>query len=221
MLTALTRWVYRRRLAGFLRPGNAARFTLVYRDHRWESPETASGPGSERDSESVRHTLEVLSRQVPELGVRSIADLSCGDFNWMPMFLARHPQVSYVGYDVVAELIRRNRQRYPHLRFQTLDITRTTPDKADLILCKDLLNHLYEADVYKALGRMVASGARSLLITSNRGHENTELSPRHPHGSRHLDLQAAPYSLPDPLYGDHYLALWRTDDVARHLERQR
>ncbi|MDP3399543.1 MAG: class I SAM-dependent methyltransferase [Brevundimonas sp.] len=214
---ALTRWIYRRRLAGRLRPDATSRFGLVFHDRRWESAESASGPGSERASEPVRHTLEVLERILGERDVHSIADVACGDFNWMPMLLGAHPRLAYVGYDVVPELVRLNRRRYPHIRFETLDITRRAPERADLVLCKDLLNHLDEADVHKALRNMVASGARYLLITSNRDHTNVALSPRHPHGSRHLNLQAPPYSLPEPLEADHYLALWETRAVAEHL----
>lgn len=213
----LTRWIYRRRLAGHIRPGAASRFSLVFHDRRWESAESASGPGSERGSEPVRHTVEVLDRIIRERQIGSIADMACGDFNWMPMVLAAHPRLAYVGYDVVPELVRLNRRRYPHLRFETLDVTRRTPAAADLLLCKDLLNHLDEADVRKALRHMAASGSRYLLITSNRDHPNDALSPRHPHGSRHLNLLAAPYSLPAPIEADHYLALWEARAVAEHL----
>lgn len=194
-----------------------ARFTEVYEQRLWLSEESVSGSGSERESGQVRHALEVLHRFTPELQIRSIADIPCGDFNWMPLFLEQHPEVAYVGYDVVPALVAENRARFPGRRFEVLDITRKVPAQADLILSKDLFNHLSFDDIWAALENMVASRPRFLLLTTNKGFENLELEPTQAHASRHLDLQAAPFLLPEPLYGDHYLLLWDSETVRRRL----
>ncbi|MBL0948179.1 class I SAM-dependent methyltransferase [Brevundimonas sp.] len=146
-----------------------------------------------------------------------MADIPCGDFNWMPELLADHPGLVYVGYDVVPALIHDNRLRHPTHDFQPLDITKDAPARADLVFSKDMLNHLDEADVWAALANMVASGADWLLVTTNRGFDNVDLEPTQPHASRHLNLEAPPYSLPEPVSGDHYLLLYRMADVARRL----
>ncbi|MCA3700542.1 MAG: hypothetical protein IOB84_12265, partial [Brevundimonas sp.] len=80
---------------------------------------------------------------------------------------------------------------------------------------------LYERDVRSALRNMVASGSTWLLITSNTGYENLELEMLAPGASRELDLAAPPYDLPPPVYGDHYLSLWRLADVGVALARSR
>jgi len=196
---------------------NAGRFSKVYEGRLWGSSESASGLGSERRSGTVRHALQVLDAVIREQGIRSIADIPCGDFNWMPELLAEHPDLTYVGYDVVPALIRDNRLRHPGHDFRLLDIARDPPGRADLIFSKDLLNHLGEADVWAALENMVASGADWLLVTTNRGFDNVDLETTQPHASRHLNLEAPPYSLPEPVSGDHYLLLYRMADVARRL----
>ncbi len=196
---------------------NAGRFSAVYEERLWGSAESASGLGSERSSGTVRHALAVLDDVIRTHGIRSIADIPCGDFNWMPELLAAHSDLTYVGYDVVPALIRDIRLSHPTHDFRLLDITQTTPERADLIFSKDLLNHLSEADVWAALGNMVASGGDWLLVTTNRGFENVDLEPTQPHASRHLNLEAPPYSLPEPVSGDHYLLLYRMADVARRL----
>lgn len=206
--------------ARFSETANSRRFSEVYDHGLWGSPESVSGPGSERGSGQVEHSIKILDRFTRELGLRSIADIPCGDFNWMPQFLERHPGLRYVGYDVVPHLISTNRERHPGVQFRWLDITQGKPAKADLIFCKDLLNHLSEADVWKALENMVASGAKYLLLTTNRGFDNVDLSPELPHASRHLNLEAAPYALSGPIYGDHYLLLFRATDVARRLRER-
>jgi len=197
------------------------RFSHVYEKRLWLSEESASGSGSERASGQVTHSIALLERFVEELRLKSIADIPCGDFNWMSLFLERHPHLAYVGYDVVPALIEANRQKYPRVRFEVLDITQQAPRRADLLFSKDMLNHLCEADVWAALENMVASGAAYLMLTTNRGFENVDLEPTQPHASRLLDLEAAPYSLTSPVYGDHYLLLFRADDVRRRLDERR
>jgi hypothetical protein len=180
-----------------------------------------SGPGSDHGSGSVAHTALLLHRFIPELGVRTLADIPCGDFHWMGQTLIQHPGVEYVGYDIVEPLIARNGRMHPGRSFVVLDIVTEVPPRADLILCKDLVNHLYERDVRSALRNMVASGSTWLLITSNTGYENLELEMLAPGASRELDLAAPPYDLPPPVYGDHYLSLWRLADVGVALARSR
>lgn len=194
-----------------------ARFTEVYENRLWESEESASGVGSERESGQVRHSIDLLNRFTDELGIRSIADVPCGDFNWMPLYLDQHPEVIYTGYDVVPALIAENRSKFPGRHFEILDITRKTPERADLIFSKDMVNHLSLDDVWAALQNMVASKPKYLFLTNNPGFENVELDPSHAHASRHLDLEAAPFELPEPLWGDHYFRLWRREDIERHL----
>lgn len=197
------------------------RFTEVYENRLWLSDESVSGQGSERGSGSVAHAVARLDQITRDLGVRSIADVPCGDFNWMPMFLDQHPEVDYVGYDVVPALIAENRSRYPGHRFELLDITLATPAQADLIFCKDMFNHLKTDDVWRALENMVASGPKYLMLTTNKGFENTELEPTEAHASRFLNLEVAPFSLPAPLYDDHYLPVWRVEDIQQRLAERK
>lgn len=202
------------------RPTHAERFGQVFRTRTWATGESASGQGSERNSPCVEHAVRVLNDVCSRFEVRSIADVPCGDFNWFDLFLSDRPDLDYTGYDVVDAVVRQNRERYPDRRFETLDITREVPEPADLIFCKDLVNHLFERDVWATLENLTASGSRLLLITSNAGFQNTELVLREPGASRLLDLRATPYRLPEPIYSDHYLSLWVVEDVARRL-RQR
>lgn len=216
-------WLRRleRRPYGESNPTNRERFTRVFETRRWATGESVSGPGSDHGSGSVAHTARLLHRFIPELGIRTLADIPCGDFHWMGQTLIQHPEVEYVGYDIVEPLIARNGRMHPGRSFVVLDIVTEVPPRADLILCKDLVNHLYERDVRSALRNMVASGSTWLLITSNTGYENLELEMLAPGASRELDLAAPPYDLPPPVYGDHYLSLWRLADVGVALARSR
>ena len=192
----------------------------MFRTRRWALGESVSGPGSDRDSGQVEHAIRMLTKACDALGVRSIADMPCGDFHWVHLFLKDHPGIDYVGYDIVEPLIAQNREAHPEHRFEVLDITTQVPAPADLIFSKDLVNHLYERDVWAALGNMAASGSRWLLITSNTGHANKELFMLRPGASRELDLRTTPYSLPEPVWSDHYFSLWTVEAVAARVSER-
>lgn len=183
------------------------RFSEVFLNNEWGDEESASGPGSRRDSGSVGDALAALEMGVRDYDVRSINDIPCGDFNWMPLFLQKNA-VIYRGFDIVPELVAKNKRIYPQFQFSCLDITSSIPPYADLVFCKDLVNHLSRLDVAKLLRNVKLSGARYLLATNNPGHENVDLSELHGGLSRHLDLMAPPYSMPAPVWANHYLAMW-------------
>ena len=193
-------------------PSLRDRFSRFYRTNRWGDSETRSGPGSRRDSTSVEAALEALHMAVSYHHVRSIADIPCGDFNWVPLFLDAAPFVAYQGFDIVPDIIADNRRRYPAHSFEELDITREVPPRTDLIFCKDLLNHLSNADVKAALENMRRSGARLLLASNNFGHANVDLASLGRLQSRHLDISLPPLDAPPPIWKTNYLGLWRLAD---------
>lgn len=189
------------------------RFSIVYRKNLWNDDESRSGPGSRRDSGSVSATLDALEHIAREYKIGTLNDIPCGDFNWIDQFLARHESISYHGFDVVPELIEDNRNRASKYRFDHLDITYQVPPRADLILCKDLLNHLRFSDVERALHNFYRSGSRLILASNNFGYKNKELGIFLPHGSRHLDITSKPFSVPAPIWQTHYLGLWYVEDL--------
>ena len=196
-----------------------ARFSLIYRYNGWGDRESRSGPGSRRDSGCVRDTVDALDMAVRELGITSIADIPCGDFNWMPTFLARHPGIDYRGFDIVDEVVEDNRRRHPARQFEVLDIVEDVPPRADLILCKDLFNHLSYADVGRAIDNMIRSGSSYLLASNNFGAANSDFSLLPfgllVKGSRLLDITAPPLSCRQPVWSTHYLGLWSLADMRR------
>jgi len=190
-----------------------SRFTTVYDQGLWGVSETRSGFGSVKGSQWVAIAEEAIRKAVGEHGVRSINDIPCGDFNWMPDVLAGLGPIRYIGFDIVAEALARNKDRFPQYEFRVLDITSQVPPAADLIFCKDLLNHLTDADVTRALDNMRRSGSKFLLASNNPGYENAPL-PETPNASRHLDITAPPFNQPPPLWSvADYMSLWRLADL--------
>lgn len=172
-----------------------AAFTRHYERRDWCEPETASGRGSSL------HRTAAIRRELPalftDLGVRSVVDAGCGDFNW---FAGLDVELdSYLGVEVVEALAALNRSRHgtARRRFAALDIIRDRLPSADLVLCRDCLVHLKNRQVAAALGNFRRCGFRYLLATTFTGdHPNRDVSLG---GWRPLNLERAPFSLGPPL----------------------
>jgi hypothetical protein len=188
-------------------------FRRFYLENRWQAA-SVSGPGSTPwPTAVIRERLPALFR---ELGVVTLLDAPCGDFNWLS---TTELPPAYVGCDVVPELIDDLRRGHPGRRFERLDITRDPLPAADLILCRDCLVHLPLAAIAAALANFRASGARYLLATTfPRWSANADIGG--PGDWRPLNLELPPFDLgpaarliaevnvEDPRFLDKSLGLW-------------
>ena len=198
-------------------------FTNIYRNNRWDDPESRSGGGSNlRTTEAVRRELPGVLR---EFSVKSLLDVPCGDFYWMKE-VDFPPDLLYIGGDIVRELIEADNRLYGrgHVSFQQLDLLKGPLPPVDLILCRDCLVHFSFADVARAIRVLKGSGSTYLLVTHYAGGRNNSdiLTGRW----RPLRLTAAPFNFPEPLrliderdredggrYSDKSLALYRLADL--------
>lgn len=209
-----SRFLYRLR-GTFAALRRAKRFTQYYDENHWADSESRSGPGSRQNSPQVQHALEILSAVTERYAIRTLADIPCGDFNWISTYLNAWPKVGYVGFDIVPKLIKCNQLAFPSRQFAKLDIVVSVPPPSDLIFCKDLINHLEPIEIIQAIANMRRSGSKYLLASNNFGYANEEMKRSRYTSSRHVDLTTAPFHYPRPLWHDHYLGLWRLADMER------
>jgi hypothetical protein len=198
--------------------GAAAVFTEHYEKNGWGIEETRSGIGSTvHNTEAVR---AAIPRLLAEFHIRTLLDIPCGDFNWMKLI---DLPIRYIGADIVEEIVARNQRQYgSKIRsFIRLDLTVDSLPTVDLILCRDCLFHLSYRHINQALVNIKRSEARFLLTTTNPGlHKNKDIVTGE---WRRLNLQIAPFCLPEPLIlidekgwdpaDDRQLGLWRISDV--------
>jgi glycosyltransferase involved in cell wall biosynthesis/SAM-dependent methyltransferase len=205
------RWRYRRDRSEY-----SEVFTDIYARDLWRlGGESSSGPGGQREqTQGLR--LE-LPRLLSRLGIRSILDVGCGDFNWM-----RETELGvdvYIGVDIVFGILLANRLRYggPRKRFLLRDVMRDPLPRADLVLCRDVLIHFPDDDLVTALNAIISSGARYLLASTFIHRD--ENKPIGLGDWRPVNLELPPLSLPPPLealvetpretgYDDKRLGLW-------------
>lgn len=201
-------------------------FTRIYSENAWRDPESVSGEGSNKAY------TKVIRAQLPgllnELGVKSILDIPCGDFYWMKELDLEVD--SYIGADIVAELIRQNNAHYARAgarkkTFIKLDVTRDDLPQVDLVFCRDCLVHLSSRDVLKALNNIKRSGSKYLLTTTFPGHsKNNDIITGQ---WRPINLRSEPFNFSEPLkvinenymgmqgqYSDKSMGLWLIADAS-------
>jgi hypothetical protein len=198
-------------------------FSRMYERNSWGSEESVSGEGSTfAQTRTIREELPLL---IKEIGAKSLLDAPCGDFHWM-----RETKLdldSYIGCDIVPDLVARNQRLYGSktVRFEVLDLTTDRLPRTDLILCRDCLVHLPFKTALSALKNFKSSGSTYLLITTYPGllKKNSDLLIT---GNwRPLDLQLPPFALPKSIkfiteksteaddYAEKSLGLWRLEDI--------
>jgi SAM-dependent methyltransferase len=163
-----------------------AAFTRVYDGAAWTG---GSGPGSGEAETAVWRSF--LAAYLRENDVHSVLDLGCGD--WQSTRLTDWSGIAYHGIDVVPGVVEACRDRYaaPGVTFRCADITTCPLPAADLIICKEVLQHWPNATV-KAFRRRLA-WRRCLLVNDWAPVGNPDIRPG---GYRPLDLAAPPFRWP-------------------------
>lgn len=157
--------------------------------------ESISGGGSTLAYTHAFRTL--LEGLMKHLSVKVLVDAPCGDFNWM-----QHVDLSgvtYYGFDIVPEIIEENKANYAtdKVTFDVADITTDSFPKADLMMVRDVLFHLPEANIFRFFENFVQGETEYLLTSTHFNRRNTDLA--RPGGFRLLNLHRPPYRLPQPL----------------------
>lgn len=210
-------------------PGEASDSVQAFREalqsNLWGG-DSPSGPGSTPDQ--TAGIVDAIPSLCGRLGVRRLLDVPCGDFSWMAR--AELHGVSYVGGDLVPEIVEGNRQDHARAdrRFLHLDLTRSDLPSADLLLCRDCLVHLSNEDAEAALRNVARSEIQWLLATTFPAErENVDIVTG---DWRPVDLTKPPFDLPPPVellnegcteqdgaFSDKSLGLWPVSAIARRF----
>lgn len=184
-------------------------------------PETLCGAGSTLENTvSIRAWLPSIFQ---ELKIKSLLDAPCGDFNWMS-----HTDLSWIDYcgvDFDAEHIAVAARRYSapgyapkSKRLFELDIAYDELPRADLVLCREFLQHLPNEHVGQVIQSFRDSGSEWFLATSHDNEFNTDIPVAGMF--RPLNLTKAPFQLPsarqsveDQPGSGRILGLWHRSDL--------
>lgn len=149
-----------------------------------------SGPGSTPEfSAPYREFLEDF---IASNAIDTIVDLGCGDAEIMSR--VNMSCASYVGLDVVKERIEKNQARFPQLSFVHTDL-RHASLCADLVLCKDVLQHWSNDEIQQWLENELAHGEFRYALITNCNYSDAVNKDIRTGGWRPLDLLAPPFNV--------------------------
>lgn len=111
-------------------------FANVYGDKRW-----GKGSGSGSLPSNNREYMNFVSSFIERNAIRSVVDLGCGDWQFSRFIDWSH--VRYTGFDVVEDVVAANQRGYgsENVEFRLMTGVEGIP-AADLLLCKDVFQHL-------------------------------------------------------------------------------
>lgn len=179
-------------------------FTGIFASNGWGGRESVSGSGS--DKVETRRIVESIQGVLDKYDIKSIVDAPCGDVNWVFDALTGYSKDSYIGVDIVEELIEQNKEKHPGVRFEVLDICSERLPSGDLVLARDILGHLGADDRAAAVKNIKESGAKYVLTT----HFPEATNDKYPDTGGWEPINA------DMLFGDH-IELLEEDHPGKYL----
>ena len=185
--------------------------------HYYEDPlHRASGSGFGSDlGEMTNADRDWLVKIITTFNVTTMIDVPCGDVNWQMGSWETDSLTAYIGLDIVPHLIQLNSARFAHhsnKRFAQWDFAacalpkiawpNESPQPADLVHARHVLQHMPVSRAAKAAYHLVASGARLVLVSganSSQPHDK-----RRPAAARNVregemwnnDMGSAPFHFP-------------------------
>jgi SAM-dependent methyltransferase len=168
-------------------------FNHIYAEGVWGRDDTGRGTsGSGSTLEITREYRAYVEDFVKKHAVKSVVDAGCGD--WSFSSAMDWSDARYLGVDIASDIVEANREKYQRgkIRFQVGDVTEELPG-ADLLISKDVLQHLSNRLVQKFIENNLKKGKyKWVILTNDRGRENPDIEPG---GYRAIDLASAPFEI--------------------------
>ena len=169
-------------------------FNRIYSEGVWGRGVAGTGTsGSGSTLEITRDYRAYLQGFIKTHRVTSVVDAGCGD--WSFSRTIDWAEASYLGVDIASDVIDADRKKHERgkIRFRVGDITEELP-AADLLISKDVLQHLSNELVQKFIRNNLKKGKyKWVLLTNDRGSSGN--GDTVPGGYRAIDLAAPPFDV--------------------------
>ena len=159
-------------------------FGTIYSKSIW-----GGGSGAGSDLRNTVMYVAYVQHFMERNSVKSVVDIGCGDWRFSQYLNFAGRQ--YLGVDVVESVIARNADSYglTNVEFKTVDATEFIIPQCDLLLCKDVLQHLSNNNVSAILKRCKV--AACALITNDYYPLNNDCKNG---DTRPLNITADPFN---------------------------
>ncbi len=168
-------------------------FNRIYTEGTWGKDVAGKGTsGTGSTLEITREYRAYIEDFMKKHTVTSVVDAGCGD--WGFSHAIDWGGASYLGVDIASDVVAdlRNKHEQGQIKFQVGDITDELP-AADLLISKDVLQHLSNSLVRKFIRNNLAKGKyKWVILTNDRGSENRDVASG---GYRAIDLAAPPFEV--------------------------
>ena len=161
-------------------------FQRIYQQNAW-----GYGSGHGSTPGTTKQYRAYIEGFIAANGISSVIDVGCGD--WQYSRLINWQGAEYLGLDVVPELVERNQREFggPGVRFEVSPPDLTDLPAADLLITKDVLQHVPNAKVLELVAALPRF--RYALLTNDIGNN--------PNGDieagawRTVDLRLPPFNV--------------------------
>lgn len=172
-------------------------FTKVYNEAEWgrnAEGEGFSGTGSM--VEFSKEYMAFLQKFLHEKNIQTVVDIGCGD--WQFSQHINWSGTTYKGLDVVQSVIDKNNKKFsrPKINFECVDVINADLPKADLMICKDVFQHLTNADVASII-KQIPKYKYCLITNDVDPQTSTSENPEilHRGSYRTIDMTKPPFNL--------------------------
>jgi hypothetical protein len=159
----------------YLKNNHLVMFDLVYKYNIWNDKKDeilmyGGGSGYGSSKLFTMRTRLIIELLIERYKIKSIMDISCGSFNWLPSVLCKYPEIRFLGTDASETIINTNIAKHSGTgfdwTFKVNDFSKSIPDDFDLIICRDSLQHCTTQCIYDTLINIRDSNCKWLLLTS-------------------------------------------------------
>lgn len=168
-------------------------FNSIYQNGVWAKG--ADGKGTSGTGSTVAITNDYrrfLQDFIKSNNIKSVVDAGCGD--WEFSSVVDWNNARYLGVDISTTVIADVRKKFQSktVKFMVGDVTDSLPP-ADLLICKDVLQHLPIKLIKKFIKNNLKRGKyKWALITNDRGTDNPDIKPGE---YRLINLSAPPLNV--------------------------
>jgi len=166
-------------------------FSHIFTKNFWWSEESRSWKWSSK--KNTRYILEQIKLLIKDHQIKTILDVPCWDCNRIE---PKNIWCKYIWWDIVEELIKLNKKRFPNVEFHKIDITSSVLPKVDLVFCRECLQHLSFENVFKAIKNFKKSWSTYLLTSTYINWVNKNIKNWM---YFEINLDKDPFSFPHPI----------------------
>ena len=151
-----------------------------------------SGPGSE-PFYNIQYRA-FLENFLVQNNITYVDDIGCGD--WSFSRYVRFHGITYRGFDIAPSIISRNAACFaaPNITFEVMPENKWDVPGADLLIMKDVLQHLEDDEIFEFHERVFPKYAYCLITNSFKKLNEPKNVNIGNGGFRCLDLQKPPYN---------------------------